>query len=523
MPESTCVTAFEPLYGNSDAKAHVVELIEEIRLCDDESRYPELLAQVSCHCPSFIDQYDLLKLFESYPFPPLASEQAHSVAQFYYRAGNGGIERTLVELASTFDAAGKRSLAITNIPRDESCYDAAEGVQWATITEFHVENMTRERVESHLRDLLELIRANQVDVLVHHAWLSLQCCWDLLLCRLLGVRFVYVSHGVFSYPLTLTSAERACFALVPRIVALSDAVVCLSEANRQYYLQFNDNVFFIPDPVSSDVAAWVHGAGAQSNELGRAESRRKTVLWVGRFDDQKRPIDAVRIMKRVANVVPGARLVFVGKSEDGSYERMIGEAVSAEGAASIVEMKGYTTNVEEYYRDADALLFTTEIEGYGLVLIEAAAAGLPVVMYDLPYLATAGCDSWIAKAPLYDIEAAARELIAILGDDGKRAAMSRAASDYFETMLAYDFAGAWEIALTCPSPNESSFQISGGQEVLWNAIYDHCLQGSVAIGRLFTENDVAIILNEQRREFETSTSWRVGRAVTALPRKLLGR
>lgn len=56
------------------------------------------------------------------------------------------------------------------------------------------------------------------------------------------------------------------------------------------------------------------------------------------------------------------------------------------GLASQVSFVGFQQEMEPIYLQADILLCTTKYEGFPLAILEAQAAGLPVVMYELPYL-----------------------------------------------------------------------------------------------------------------------------------------
>ena len=102
---------------------------------------------------------------------------------------------------------------------------------------------------------------------------------------------------------------------------------------------------------------------------------------MGRFEERKRPVDAVRILAAVRRSIPDARLVMVGKSEDGVQEGLVLEYAADLGVAEAVELAGYQRDVAPFYRDAALLVSTTEIEGFNMVLLEASAAGLPAVMY----------------------------------------------------------------------------------------------------------------------------------------------
>jgi glycosyltransferase-like protein len=79
------------------------------------------------------------------------------------------------------------------------------------------------------------------------------------------------------------------------------------------------------------------------------------------------------------------------------------------------------------YRAADLLAFPSEREGFGLVVLEAQAAGLPVVASDLPVLREFLADGRdCLMAPVGDPAALAGALSAAMGDGALRARLAEA-------------------------------------------------------------------------------------------------
>lgn len=116
---------------------------------------------------------------------------------------------------------------------------------------------------------------------------------------------------------------------------------------------------------------------ALRERLGADEGTR-LVLAVGRLSREKGHADLVRSFAAVRGLHPGlnVRLVIVGEGPE--RDRVEAEA-RALGVFGHVVFAGHTSDVRPYYAAADVLALPSHSEGSPNVLLEAMAAGLPVV------------------------------------------------------------------------------------------------------------------------------------------------
>ena len=108
----------------------------------------------------------------------------------------------------------------------------------------------------------------------------------------------------------------------------------------------------------------------------RAEER--VVLAVGRLSREKAFPDLVAAVARLKQTRPDLsfRLVIVG---EGLERNNIAEAVRRAGLEHQVYLAGHVNDVRPYYRAADLLAISSWSEGSPNALLEAMAAGVPVV------------------------------------------------------------------------------------------------------------------------------------------------
>jgi glycosyltransferase involved in cell wall biosynthesis len=103
------------------------------------------------------------------------------------------------------------------------------------------------------------------------------------------------------------------------------------------------------------------------------------VCYPTRLVTGKRIFDACEAVLSASTVLPGLRLRIAG---DGPLRDALSKWVAMSGAGR-VEMLGLLSydQMLDLYATSDLLVFTGTRERYGMVIVEALAAGLPVVSY----------------------------------------------------------------------------------------------------------------------------------------------
>jgi glycosyltransferase involved in cell wall biosynthesis len=110
-------------------------------------------------------------------------------------------------------------------------------------------------------------------------------------------------------------------------------------------------------------------------------SNYKTVAHVGRFDPSKNHTKLVNIAQSFLAGHGETCFILVG---DGKLRSEIEDSVTAKGLAAKFRFTGVRSDVARIMRSADAFLFPSAWEGLGGAVVEAVAAGLPMVVSDLP-------------------------------------------------------------------------------------------------------------------------------------------
>jgi glycosyltransferase involved in cell wall biosynthesis len=159
------------------------------------------------------------------------------------------------------------------------------------------------------------------------------------------------------------------------------------------------------------------------------------VLLVGRLARQKCPELALRAMHRLTQEVPGAHLDVVG---EGPLRARMEQMVTSLQLGQHVRLLGHRDDIPALLSRGACLLLTSEYEGCSLSVLEAMAAGLPVVAADvggITELIEHGRTGYIAERTPASLAAALR---AVLLDPSGARRMGRAAREEARRRFSLD-------------------------------------------------------------------------------------
>ncbi|SEL42808.1 Phosphatidylinositol alpha-mannosyltransferase [Blastococcus sp. DSM 46786] len=185
--------------------------------------------------------------------------------------------------------------------------------------------------------------------------------------------------------------------------------------------------------------------------LGRGRGGPPTIGFVGRFDEPRKGLPVLlEAMRSVVREHPGTRLLIAGRGDAEQLWSMVG-----------AELRPHVTLLGEVSEaDKAALLRSVDVycapnllgESFGVILIEAMAAGAPVVASDLDAFVRVLDDGAAGVVVRRDDPAALGQALSdLLADPGRRAELaargSRAAARYDWQVLARRILAVYETVL----------------------------------------------------------------------------
>lgn len=387
----------------------------------------------------------------------VATLNRKTVAFVFNDFSQGGIQRVMTLLVPQFVHNWYRVVLLTTNGTQNDVYAVDVPVRRVVLGE----DVPAETRGARLR---QAIRDHGIDIVIFQEYYSPKLAGDFAAVKSLGVPVVIHHHNMFS-----NFFQRLAGGIDEvrqyQLFKDADAMIVLSKSDEYYFRTLGVNAHYFPNPIMDVPSGFVR------NREG------KRILWMARFTEIKRPMDAVRIFAKVLDVHPDAQLYMLGDL-DGAIADAVKEYVeSNEKLRHSVNLEGFQSDVWSYLASASVFLTTAKFEGFLYTLAEASAAAVPTVGYELPYLELSANNDGFLQSPQLDVESAAEKICHLLSDENAYRHAAMAARAAFERVRSFNQIEAYGRLFASVFDNQrvAKKEESLPEMVLRIAIHDACI------------------------------------------------
>ncbi|RWP65914.1 glycosyltransferase [Mesorhizobium sp.] len=289
--------------------------------------------------------------------------------------GRGGTELTALRLArKMLTAHSVHCVFVALRDGDLSLKTEFELLSDASPKSLHAD---RRKLTSFTR-LFVIIRSQRPSVIIFHSF-DLQTALFIFFARMLGVKRIVTKIG---NPAPLRGGRVGTLIFTKLPIALARFAGANVVASSRWSLSTYQSVLALPATVihnGIDIQSIRHRAAAA--RVARPVTGKVIIGMVARLDKIK---DHHSLIRAFALVAPGneVELRIIG---DGPLFSELVELAHQLGVEKSVRFLGGRSDIAEQLGEMDLFIFsTTKAEGFGIALIEALAADLPIIASDVP-------------------------------------------------------------------------------------------------------------------------------------------
>ena len=276
----------------------------------------------------------------------------------------GGIERVVSKHIEFFSK--KNSVTLLTKDKKESFYDLALNIETKSLNIDDSFNMNN-KIHRIYQTVKQLV-VTKSKLKKYNLYYDLVYCThirNLLELYLSGAdmkKIIVTEHGsYYGYNMVYRKLKQFLYPKCKYIIAPTTMDVEI------YKLQ-KCNAFYIPNPLSF-----------YNDNIASLDN--KTIINIGRLTSDKRQDLLLEIWDSVSKKHPDWKLKIVGKGE---LKDLLIQTIKKYNLIDSVEIVEPIKDVESLFLNSSIFAFTSKYEGFGMVLAEAMACGVPCISFDIP-------------------------------------------------------------------------------------------------------------------------------------------
>ncbi|MBV0894075.1 glycosyltransferase [Microbacterium sp. NC79] len=482
-----------------------------LRLLKDKVGDLQVTRAAAAFVPSALDS---LSAHATRPVQP--TEPVRNVLLYTAYLGIGGLQSVLQHHAQALVNTGHR-VTIAVAGRVENEVELPFGVDIVVVAGHRLERLDR---------WVEICQQYEIDVIIdHHLLYNDNWPWFALTALDSGVPTIGWVHNFALRPL-FDGNQRITFLTTHLNILLK--VATLSPTDVAFWkLQGVEHVYYIPNPPSQLSLLALDRGGART-----APDQPIEIAWWGRLDHAtKQVMHLIETAAHLKRLGLDFRMTLIGPETKTLSAKDVHKGAAKRGVSDFIELKPGLPpeDLLDVLSHTHLMISASAIEGYQLTIIEAQLLGIPVVMYDLPWLTTVRDNPGIVTTPPGEPHNLAEAVVSLVRDADRYERLSREGVGFAEKLSSLDIEEILsqlindELSPRCsPEPTLrdarilTQWLVRYGELNVGDSERNHRKESAASIRR---ERDRAI---GELKSIKSGPSFRIGRAVTSVPRKLRG-
>lgn len=288
----------------------------------------------------------------------------HKICFFISKiSSTGGTERVASLIASELAARGYKVYFFNLIGDAYINFDLHESIQ------IHTLGLPDGSIKSNFLKIIlnwrKFIQNQEIDFIIDVD--SILSVFSVLALFKLPTKHICWEHFNFNVDLDVK------FRKVGRLLAAkySDIIITLTDKDKNLWLNGITHI--------SAKIVTIHNPSPYENVYNLPKLEQKTVLAVGRLTYQKGFDMLLDVWANLCKKNIDWKLLIVG---DGVDKELLTTRVKELNIIDRVEFIPATKNIAQYYQSSSFYCMSSRFEGFGMVLLEAQAFGLPIVSFD---------------------------------------------------------------------------------------------------------------------------------------------
>ncbi len=227
----------------------------------------------------------------------------------------------------------------------------------------------------------------EYDIVHAHGYHLLSSVYGCYLAKKRRKTFVLTGHDMLitdDLPLSARIFKRIYDLSLGRYLLMnaSKMIALTDDQIEQYTKRGGDKSRIAVIPNAIDLEKYISCENPAKDKSG------KSLLFVGRLEKYKGIQDVVGMMPALLASEPDVRLTIVGG--DSGFRQELEGLSKRLGVSDNIVFTGEVSSEDllKKYREADIFVLPSRMEGFGIVLLEAMASGLPCVAYSIPSVRT---------------------------------------------------------------------------------------------------------------------------------------